>query len=118
MESHRKYWNGMLTSPLVHLPNITKGWDSTPRCRKDPPWPFPREEYPYTAVVVGNTAERFEQLLREAAEHVERDPHHPFAVVINAWNEWTEGGFLLPEEKEGTTYVEAIRRAFGRADQP
>ena len=117
MESHRKHWNKMLAGPLVDLPIVAKGWDSTPRCRKDVPWPFPRDEYPYTPVVVGNTPERFEQMLREAAAHVQRDPRHPFAVVINAWNEWTEGGFLLPEEKEGTTYVEAIRRAFGRADR-
>ena len=73
--------------------------------RQDVPWPFPvaptsgRHEYPYVPVVVGNTPERFEQLLRDAAQHVERDPHQPFAVLINAWNEWTEGCYLLPEER-------------------
>ncbi len=64
--------------------------------------------------MVGNTPERFEQLLREAAQHIQRDPHQPFAVLINAWNEWTEGCYLLPEERTGTAYLEAIRRTFGK----
>jgi hypothetical protein len=127
MEAHRKHWDSMLASPMVDLPVATMGWDSTPRCRTNVPWPFPYSpnsgakpsyEYPYSPVVVGNTPERFERLLRDVSEHVHRDPRHPFAVVLNAWNEWTEGGFLLPEEKEGTKYVEAIRSVFGRADRP
>lgn len=119
MEAHRKHWKTMLAGPLVDLPIVTKGWDSTPRCRPDVPWPFPmaHPQYPYVQVVVGNTPERFEQLLRDAAGHVDRDPRHPFAVLVNAWNEWTEGGFLLPEEQEGTAHLEAIRKVFGRSDK-
>jgi hypothetical protein len=84
---------------------VTTGWDASPRCRQDVPWPFPvepasgRRVYPYVPVVVGNTPERFEQLLRDAAEHIERDPRQPFAVLLNAWNEWTEGCYLLPEQQ-------------------
>jgi hypothetical protein len=63
--------------------------------------------------VVGNTPERFEQLLRDVAQHVERDSHQPFAVLINAWNEWTEGCYLLPEGQTGTACLEAILRTFG-----
>ena len=123
MESHRKHWRDMQSIPLVDMPIVTQGWDSTPRCRTDVPWPFPLGpksgknpyyEYPYTPVVVGNTPERFERLLRDAAAHAQRDPRQPFAVLVNAWNEWTEGGFLLPEERYGTGYLEAIKRVFGQ----
>ncbi len=120
MQAHRDHWQKMTAeSPLVNVPVVTTGWDVTPRCRPDVPWPFPvaptsgKREYPYGPVVVGNTPERFEQLLRDAARHVERDPRQPFAVLINAWNEWTEGCFLLPEERTGTARVEAIQRTFG-----
>jgi hypothetical protein len=120
MQAHRDHWQKMTAAaPLVNVPVVTTGWDVTPRCRKDVPWPFPvaplsgKHEYPYGLVVVGSTPERFEQLLRDAARHVERDPRQPFAVLINAWNEWTEGGFLLPEERTGTARVEAIKRTFG-----
>jgi hypothetical protein len=110
-------------APLVNLPVVTTGWDVTPRCAKEVPWPFPavptsgRHEYPYVPVVVGSTPERFEQLVRDAAQHIERDPRRPFAVLINAWNEWTEGCYLLPEERTGTARLEAVKRTFGTANR-
>lgn len=114
MDAHRAHWKKMDASSLVNLPVVTMGWDSTPRCRPDVAWPFSKREYPYGPVVVGNTPERFEQLLRDAAAHMERDPRKPFGILINAWNEWTEGGYLLPEERTGTGYLEAIKRVFGK----
>ena len=83
-------------------------------------WPFPRTqgggfEYPYSQIVTGVTPERFEQLLRDAAQAVRDDSKAPPAVLINAWNEWTEGQFLLPEEHYGTAHLEAIRNVFGTA---
>jgi len=121
MQAHREHWQTMTQSaPLVNLPVVTTGWDVTPRCARDVPWPFPvapasgKLEYPYVPVVVGNTPERFEQLLQDAAAHAQRDPRQPFGILINAWNEWTEGCYLLPEERTGTAYLEAIRRTFGR----
>ena len=118
MDTHRSHWEKMTTaSPLMNLPTVTMGWDPTPRCRQDFPWPYPSVEYPYTPIVVGNTPARYEQLLLDAARHCERDSHKPFAIMLNAWNEWTEGSYLLPEERTGTGYLEAIKRVFGVAGQ-
>ncbi len=124
MQSHREHWQTMTAqAPLVNMPVVTTGWDATPRCAKNAPWPFPvaprsgRREYPYISVVVGSTPERFEQLLRDASEHIQRDPHQPFALLLNAWNEWTEGCFLLPEQRTGTARLEAIKRTFGTANR-
>lgn len=44
---------------------------------------------------------------------VEHYFRQPFAVLINAWNEWTEGSYLLPEKRTGTAYLAAIQRVFG-----
>jgi len=82
MDAHRAHWEKMAASPLVNLPVVTMGWDSTPRCRPDVPWPFPKREYPYGPVVVGNTPELFEQLLRDAARHIERDPPPDIRAVM------------------------------------
>jgi hypothetical protein len=34
-------------------------------------------------------------------------------ITINAWNEWTEGSYLLPDTEHGNAYLEAIRGVFG-----
>jgi hypothetical protein len=115
MEAHRQHWKNMQAAQLANIPVVTRGWDSSPRCRADVPWPWPRTEYPYTQIVTGVTPERFERLLRDAAQVVRDDPHAPPAVLINSWNEWTEGQSLLPEEKDGTAYVEAVHKVFGTA---
>jgi hypothetical protein len=116
METHRSHWATMTAaSPLVNLPVVSMGWDPTPRCRQDFPWPYPRVEYPYNPIVVGNTPPLYEQLLSDAAKHCRRDAHQPFAILLNAWNEWTEGAYLLPEERTGAAYLEAIKRVFGVA---
>ena len=120
IEAHRQHWQRMSSAPLVDLPVVTTGWDVSPRCAHDIPWPFPlspitgRHEYPYVPVVVGNTPELFERLLRDAAQHIAQAPRQPFAVLLNAWNEWTEGCYLLPEERTGTAFLEAVKRAFSR----
>jgi hypothetical protein len=38
-------------------------------------------------------------------------------LTLNAWNEWTEGSYLLAEKRTGTQYLEAIRAVFGRPKQ-
>ena len=119
IDAHGAQWKRMSAAALPHLPVVTMGWDVTPRCVRDLAWPFPpspatgKHDYPYTAVVVGNTPERYEALCRRAAEHVAADPARPPAVMLNAWNEWTEGSYLLPEKRTGTAYLEALRRVFG-----
>jgi len=112
--AHVNAWNAMAGTALPHCPMVTMGWDVTPRCEHSVPWPFAKTSYPYTHVVLGNTPERFGRLCKLAAEFATTDPKHPFAVFINAWNEWTEGSYLLPEEKYSTAYLEAIKQAFGR----
>ena len=96
------------------------GWDVTPRCEKEVPWPFPpsplsgNRDYPYGPVVVGNTPELFAELCQHGLRHCRETRPAPYAVCVNAWNEWTEGSFLLPEQRYGAAYLEAIRRTFGR----
>ena len=113
MAAHRVLWRDMAAAALPYVPVVTMGWDPTPRCRPDVPWPFPAREYPYVPVIVGNTPERFAALLEDAARLAAAAPQSPRAVLIYCWNEWTEGGYLLPEARTGTAYLEAIKSVFG-----
>ena len=112
MTAHRGVWNSLGGAALPCCPIVTMGWDVTPRCEHNVPWPFAKPSYPYGHIVLGNTPERFGRLCQMAAEFVAADPKRPFAVFINAWNEWTEGSYLLPEEKYGTAYLAAVKSAF------
>ncbi len=118
MAQHRSWWRRMSAQPLPHLPVVTMGWDVSPRARHDIKWPFPpapgqkQRKYPYMHIVVGNTPERFEQLCRDTRAHLEKTKTPYRVVFVNAWNEWTEGCYLLPEKKHGDAYLNAVRRVF------
>jgi len=114
---HTSFWKSIVTgSGLPNMPVVTMGWDPSPRCRLDVPWPFKKAEYPYTHVVTGNTPEKFQELLARSKEQLESNKTRQLnAILINAWNEWTEGAYLLPEKRTGTKYVDAIKKVYGVA---
>ncbi|WP_309120946.1 glycoside hydrolase family 99-like domain-containing protein [Paenibacillus sp.] len=100
--------------PVPYFPNVTMGWDTSPRTvQSDTYEPI---GYQYMATVSGNTPERFEEALRRtkrlAETAAERGEGLPI-VTINAWNEWTEGSYLEPDTKHGMGYLEAVKRVFG-----
>jgi hypothetical protein len=95
---------------LPYFPNLTVGWDSSPRClpsdRWDPGW-----GYPYTSVLTGNSPEVFEDAARRIRACQEQWGAPPI-YTVNCWNEWTEGSYLEPDRRHGTAYLSALRRAF------
>lgn len=95
-------------------PNVTVGWDSSPRVAQSAP--FAHGDYPRTPVW-DQTPQEFAEGLRRAQEFLrEHAPRNPI-VTINAWNEWTEGSSLLPDRDHGLAYLEAIREVFGEPRQ-
>lgn len=112
MKRHEAFWEEMDTGVLPHMPTVTVGWDPSPRWVEDAPWPLPEDKgYPYSTLVVNNTPERFGELFGKALERAESARLRPPAILVNAWNEWTEGSVLLPDTKHGTRYLEEIRDA-------
>ena len=102
-------------SPIPYIPIVPTGWDSTLRCRHDVPFPWNGEViYPYSPTFTNNTDVIFEKYLRDAKASALADPKKPGIVYINAWNEYTEGCWLLPDVRRGDLKLRAVARVFGR----
>ncbi|MBR2839378.1 MAG: glycoside hydrolase family 99-like domain-containing protein [Kiritimatiellae bacterium] len=112
--THKSYNASIAAASPAHMPVAARGWDISPRCRLDEPFPWRQAIYPYNGIVHGATPEGFAEILRAAREQAEADPKRPGAVLINAWNEYTEGSYLMPDVKNGDAYLRAVRSVFGK----
>ena len=113
-EAHRITWDYYANTPMKFVPVVTSGWDSSPRTRFDVKFPWAKAEYPYGAIVKNTTGDKFEKLLRDAKIFAEKSQKSPRVVLINGWNEYTEGSFLIPTQRDGDSMLRAVAAVFGR----
>jgi len=95
-------------------PNVTMGWDPSPRTIQTDI--YENLGYPFTPILEGNAPEEFKKALEQAKQFLDLDQTHTKILTINAWNEWTEGSYLEPDEINGYQYLEAIKDVFGKDD--
>ena len=113
-DSYLQHWDRAKKDfRLPYYPNVSMGWDASPRTAQDGPWD-PSYGYPFSNVIVGNTPARFRRALKLARERLLSDPKGPRILNINSWNEWTEGSYIEPDVETGYGYLEAVRDVFGR----
>ena len=113
-DGYFKYWNSAVKKfGLPFFPNVTMGWDPSPRC--DQRDKFDASGYPFTNTIGGNTPERFKEALAMTKRRLLAQPESagPRILNINCWNEWTEGSYLEPDQRNGMKYLEAVRDVFG-----
>lgn len=101
------------TYAIPYFPNVTMGWDSSPRTTQSDR--FAPRGYPWLAVLEGNTPAAFQHALQRAKAFLEEAALPTPMLTINAWNEWTEGSYLLPDTVHGMAYLEAVRATFDAA---
>jgi hypothetical protein len=113
--SNKAYWEACAAADLQVVPIVVAGWDNRPRWRDpkrfrelyqaDPkgPWYVP----PTPKELAGN--------LRAAFDWIGANPSRaePRAILIYAWNESDEGGWLVPTLSEGTARLDAIMEVLG-----
>ena len=98
-EAMERRGNWDLALDIPYFPNVSIGWDDTPR--------FPAKGK--TSVIhYNNSPESFSAYLQEAKEFVRNHPDEPNLITIFSWNEWVEGGYLLPDKRWGFKYLEAV----------
>ena len=105
------YWRTALGFMSVAAPGfpyfrgVMPSWDNTAR----------RQHAGH--IYCGSDAGKYEQWLRYAIDWtVSHHDNGERLVFVNAWNEWGEGNHLEPDQKDGTAYLEATRRAIRGSD--
>ena len=105
------YWDKAKTDYGVpYYPNVTMGWDPSPRCDLKSEWA--PVGYPFMNTIGNNTPENFKTALQMTKDKLLADPNGSRILNINCWNEWTEGSYLEPDTINGMAYLEAVKAVF------
>lgn len=78
------------------IPCAFTDWDNTPRHKE--------RGYLCDNVTPEKFHQYFSQLVKNTRQYYDTD-----MIFVFAWNEWAEGGYLEPDEKNGHAFLEAIR---------
>jgi Glycosyltransferase WbsX len=105
-------------STLPYFPAVNPGWDTAPRFlpaeRGDG---STRTEWPGLAywgdpmAIVGDTPAGFKAFVEAAVGFLRQRPDQPQVLTIGCWNEWTEGHYLLPDNRFGYGMLKALAEA-------
>jgi hypothetical protein len=95
----RENWDQALDIP--YIPNVSIGWDDTPR--------FPAKGQSHV-IHYHKSPESFAAYLQKALNFVNEHPEQPRLITLFSWNEWVEGGYLLPDMRWEFGYLEAVKK--------
>ena len=99
----------MRALPFPFYPVVTTGWDPSPRTIQSEVYD-PAPSYPWMAVME-SFPEKLADATRKTAELLMTRPADERIMFFNAWNEWTEGSYLEPDNFYGMKLLEAVRDA-------
>jgi hypothetical protein len=111
MLGHEDLWLEFLRAGVPYWPVVTQGWDVSARNHPYEPWPPSRWGWPWGHIVIDNTPARFGQLVSACRQFLALQTQRPKVMVLNAWNEWTEGSVLLPVRAGGDAVLASLRAA-------
>jgi hypothetical protein len=111
-EQGERYWTKAASeSKVAYFPNVSMGWDPSPRaCQSDI---YTDSDYPFMPIATGNSPDAFRQSLIRVKQFLDAHPSSANIFNINAWNEWTEGSYLEPDNVYGYEYLKAVKAVFG-----
>ncbi|MEI7953798.1 MAG: glycoside hydrolase family 99-like domain-containing protein [Verrucomicrobiota bacterium] len=95
-------------SPLPYIPVVTIGWDRRPWELDQLPPEKRSVWYP------DRSPQLVEKFVRTAVDWLDQHPDKATEqrmILLYAWNENGEGGYLTPTEADGTEYLKAVKRA-------
>jgi hypothetical protein len=111
MTTHAKRWQQFADVDIPYWPVATQGWDVSPRNHPYEPFPPVRFSWPWGQIIQDNSPEKVGQLCGAARRFMATQSHSPKVMVLNAWNEWTEGSVLAPTKDQGYAVLQALQAA-------
>jgi hypothetical protein len=107
-QANRSFWNQAQKTGMNVVPIVNTGWDARPRM-VDPTLAelYNRTPY-YTRATPAQIANHLSSAVRWVAEHSKAAQAN--TILIYAWNEFDEGGWLTPTLAEGKARLQAISR--------
>lgn len=107
IEGSQKIWDGFAAeSPVPYIPAVTAGWDMRP-------WE-PASKPPQAVYYPDRTPAEVGRFVARAVKWLDLHPDKATRerlLVIYAWNENGEGGYLTPTKAEGTAWLQAVKKA-------
>ena len=112
-EHAKNFWYRCKATGAKVVPIVMSGWDRRPRVEHPVPW----ETYQKPGVGIEKyyespTPDELASHLKDAIVWVKDNPDicPAQAVIVYAWNENDEGGWLVPTLSEGTARIDAISK--------
>ena len=101
IDEMQKEWLECEKLGITYFPHISLGWDPNPRFKKYNP-----------DVLIDPKPEYVEAAFRLAKEYADAHPNNAPLIVVNSWNEWTEGSYFEPDDLYGYGYLKAAKSVF------
>jgi hypothetical protein len=116
-EHTEKWWDIFRATDLPVVPLVSSGWDPRPRIETRVPW----HDYGSIDCYYDTpTPQEFAYHLRSGLAWVRNHPQTATAntVLIYAWNEFDEGGWICPTLTHGTDRLDAIKEVIHNSFDP
>jgi len=101
---------------IPYLPAVSPGWDSTPRYIAPPSRPNKpnRDQWPGCTIFQNESPAAFKAFVRAAFVYLNKHPEVPRILTVACFNEWSEGHYLLPDNRFGYGMLDALAEAVGK----
>ncbi len=103
---------------IPYTPSLGAGWDSTPRFKSPDSRPDKpnRDLWPGCTIFKNESPAAFKAFVQSSFVYLNKHPEVPRFLTIACFNEWSEGHYLLPDNRFGYGMLDALGEAVGKTD--
>jgi hypothetical protein len=108
MEGHEDIWNRFAQKAVrPYIPVVTVGWDKRP-------WEDLEKPESHGVYYPDRTPPQVNKFVKKAVEWLDANPDKTISeriILLYAWNENGEGGYLTPTKSQGDAFLKAVHEA-------